>query len=254
MQVNVTGIFGWEQAFKALYASKRHLDTKKAFEIEQMVKLATARDGSIIDLGMIPYESNSDIPIKDREEAIDEFHRMSKILFDVGKEHIVLLRFININIDTFGIHRAGQDDIDAHAERFDTRIVRASTRLATFKDEKSEWYEDKILTTDDVLNKLDIHLPDTIINEDGEFIRCTNGYVRVDYVDNKDARRGLYMESIPSDFVSQINLTEFSHVYKLRRYGGTANPEVQEWAERVLHHLSWISPYITKELLLEIPN
>lgn len=254
MQVHVTGIFGWEQAFKALYTSKRHLDYTKAYEIENVVNLATARDGSIIDLDMIPYECNGDIPLDSRKKAIDEFHRMSEILFDVGKEHIVLLRFLNINIDTFGIHRAGQDDIDAHAERFDTRIVRASTRLATFKDEKSDWYKDKILTTDDVLNKLDIHLPDTIINEDGEFIRCTNGYVRVDYADNKDARRGLYMESIPSDFVSQINLTEFSHVYKLRQAGSTANPEVQEWAEKVLHCLSRMSPYITKELLLKIPN
>lgn len=254
MQVNVTGIFGWEQALKALYTSKRHLDYRKDHEITETVRLATDHNGLILDLDILSHDSNHDIPIEKREKAIEEFHRMAKILFDVGKEHIALLRFLNMDIVTFGIHRAGQDDIDAHAVRFNTRIVRASTRLAIFTDEKSDWYKDKIMSTDDALKRLNIHFPESIITENGEFVRCTNGYVRIDCADDKDVLRGLYMKSIPSDFISQINLTEFSHVYKLRQLGSTANPEVQEWAEQVAEQLCNINPYITRELLLEIPN
>lgn len=151
-----------------------------------------------------------------REKAIEEFHKMAKILFDVGKERIVLLRFLNMDIATFGIHRAGRNDIDAH-----TRIVFASTRLAN-------WYKDKIMSTDDALKRLNIHLPDSIITENGEFVRRTNGYIRIDCADDKDVLRGLYMGSILSDFISRINLTEFSHVYNLRQLGSASNPEAWE--------------------------
>ena len=36
------------------------------------------------------------------------------------------------------------------------------------------------------------------------------------------------MGSILSDFISRINLTEFSHVYNLRQLGSASNPEAWE--------------------------
>ena len=45
-----------------------------------------------------------------------------------------MLDFVTISVTVEGIHRAGQDDWDAHAKRFDNRIIRSSTRLADFSE------------------------------------------------------------------------------------------------------------------------
>lgn len=153
---------------------------------------------------------------KNVKKQLKNFTRWPKFYLMLEKSAFVLLRFLNMDIATFGIHRAGRNDIDAH-----TRIVFASTRLAN-------WYKDKIMSTDDALKRLNIHLPDSIITENGEFVRRTNGYIRIDCADDKDVLRGLYMGSILSDFISRINLTEFSHVYNLRQLGSASNPEAWE--------------------------
>ena len=63
---------------------------------------------------------------------------------------------------TEGMHRGGQDDIDAHARRFDNRIIRSSTRLAEFSEgEMSDYYRGKIISTDEALNILNIDIPDS---------------------------------------------------------------------------------------------
>lgn len=73
-------------------------------------------------------------------ENIEKFNKWLEMLLKMGRKHITVLRFIDISIMTEGLHRAGQDDVDAHARRFDNRIIRNSTRLATFGDnEVSEW-------------------------------------------------------------------------------------------------------------------
>ena len=69
----------------------------------------------------------------------------------MGRKHITVLRYIDISIMTEGLHRAGQDDIDAHARRFDNRIIRSSTRLAEFSDGEMSDY---IPTDDEIANSL----------------------------------------------------------------------------------------------------
>ena len=70
-------------------------------------------------------------------------------LFKWGVKHYTMLRFIDLSFTVYGLHRAGQDDIDAHAMRMNNRIIRSSTRLADFsRGETSEYSADKIIPTD----------------------------------------------------------------------------------------------------------
>ena len=67
-----------------------------------------------------------------------------------------MLRFEDISVVVEGLHRGATDDLDSHAKRMDNRIIRSSTRLADYHEgEVSEWYEDKIITWDEVLNILE---------------------------------------------------------------------------------------------------
>jgi thymidylate synthase ThyX len=195
----------------------------------------------------------------------------------MGKRHITVLRFIDITIVTEGLHRGGQDDVDAHARRFDNRIIRNSTRLATFaEDEMSDFYKGKILTTGSMLAKMNRNIPEkvyemndghwyteeeynTIINIENVYaknvwVRAANGYILEEYKDDKDVMRGLYPLSIPSNFISKINLCEWGHVFGERNQDGSANPEVKEWAEAVLAAITQVYPQITREYVLSIEN
>lgn len=140
----------------------------------------------------------------------------------------------------------------------------------------SDWYKDKIIATDIMCEALELDLPEKVfVFHDGTvtkteedaitwknsskedyvtYVKAINGYIREDLKNNKDVKRGLYMLSIPSNFISKINLCEYSHVYKERNEKGSANPEVKQWAEAGAEEICKIHPQITKELLLEILN
>ena len=75
-----------------------------------------------------------------------------------------------------------------------------------------------------------------------------------EYIDNKDVKRGLYMLSIPSNYIFKVNLTEFAHVYKERNSGGTANPEVKECAEQCLNLINNVFDMMDRQLMLDIQN
>lgn len=149
----------------------------------------------------------------------------------------------------------GVKDLDSHAKRFDNRIIRSSTRLAEYSDdEKSDYYKDKIIPTDKALNILNIKTPEFIEYNGKKYVKSVNGYIREEYKNNKDVKRGLYMLSIPSNFVSKINLCEFGHVFKERNQDGNANPEVKEWAESVMQKITNLHKQITRDYVLSIEN
>lgn len=146
-------------------------------------------------------------------------------------------------------------DVDSHARRFENKIIRSSTRLAEFSDrEMSDFYKGKIIPTDEALKILNIDMPDTLEYMGRTYCKTTNGYVKEEYKDNKDVRRGLYMLSIPSNFISEISLCEFGHVFKERNKDGGANPEVKEWAEAVCRGIGSFHDQITREYILSIEN
>lgn len=240
MKVTVTGMYGFADAFVAMYISKRTWTP----ELDQEIRGTCYR---VLD-------SRGRISNHCSQEDLDKFNKWLTMVLKIGKNHITLLRFINFSIMTEGLHRAGQDDVDAHAKRFENRIIRSSTRLATFGNEMSDYYRGKIIPTDEAMKILGIQGPEEFEYNGRKYVKSTNGYILENLKDNKDVKRGLYMLSIPSNFVSQINLTEFAHVYKERNANGSANPEVKEWAETVADELISFHENINRELLLAIKN
>lgn len=167
-----------------------------------------------------------------------------------------MLRFIDLSFSVYGLHRAGQDDLDSHAMRMNNRIIRSSTRLADFSDgEMSDYYAGKIIPTDMALASLGITTPDEIVVDGKTYVRAVNGYILKGMENSKDVKRGLYMLSIPSNFVFRISLTEFAHVFKERNESGGANPEVKMAVESMAEQLNAATNgFVNRQLLLDIKN
>lgn len=136
------------------------------------------------------------------------------------------------------------------------RIIRSSTRLADFSQgEVSDFYKDKIIPTDVALAYLGITTPNEIEYNGVSYVRAANGYIVKGMERNNDAKRGLYMLSIPSNFIFRIQLTEFAHVYKERNVSGTANPEVKTAVESMADQVDNATlSYANRELLNAIRN
>ena len=164
-----------------------------------------------------------------------------------------MLDFITISVTVEGIHRAGQDDWDAHAKRFDNRIIRSSTRLADFSEgEMSDYYKDKIIPLGVALEYLGIDTPKEFAKDDTIYVRSVNGYIQKDFENDRDVKRGLYMESIPSNFIFKCNMAQWAHVYKLRNESGTANPEVKQLAETIQDQIEKQMPWFNREFLAKV--
>ena len=168
--------------------------------------------------------------------------------------HTTMLDFVTISATVEGIHRAGQDDWDAHACRFNNRIIRASTRLADFEEgEMSDFYKGKIIPTDIALKKYFNILMPPGFDEDGqEYVKVPNGYVLKGMENDRDVKRGLYMESIPSNFIFKCNMAQWAHVYRLRNKNGTANPEVKQLAEMLQDEIEKQMPWFNREFLAKV--
>lgn len=241
MKAVVNSIVGFDDAFVAMYMSKRSWTQELDAEIRDVCDSVLDKRGRIIH--------DCDI------EKLEKFKNWFSMLLRMGRRHITLLRYIEISIMTEGIHRGGQDDIDAHVKRFENKIIRSSTRLAEYSSgEISDWYKDKIIPTDQALKILGINIPESFEHMGETYIKSTNGYIKEEYKNNKDVKRGLYMLSIPSNFISKINLTEFGHVFKERNIDGGANPEVKEWAESVMSQITDLHNQITRDYVLTIEN
>lgn len=190
------------------------------------------------------------------DEELDEWKRTEKRIASFLKfawMHTTMLDFITISATVEGIHRAGQDDWDAHACRYNNRIIRSSTRLADFSDgEMSDFYKGKIIPTDIALKTLGVEIPDRIRVGDASYVRGVNGYIRADLKDDRDVKRGLYMESIPSNFIFKVNMAQWAHVYGLRNKNGTANPEVKQLAEMLQDEIEKNMPWFDREFLSKV--
>ena len=242
MRVTVNSITGFEDAFVAMYMSKRTWTHELDKEIRDVCNDVLDKNGNIKTWTA-------------KEENIKKFENWLSMLLRMGKRHITVLRYIDISIMTEGLHRAGQDDVDAHARRFDNRIIRSSTRLAEFSDgEMSDFYKGKIIPTDQALEILNINIPDSFEFMGRTYYKSPNGYVKEGFEKNKDVKRGLYMLSIPSNFISKINLCEWGHVFGERNIDGTANHEVKEWAEEVTKQITNMHKQITRDYVLSIEN
>ena len=241
MKVTVKSITGFYEAFVSMFMSKRTWTPELDREISRVCD-------SVL-------EKNGDIKFNPNMYDLEKFNKWLSMLLRMGKKHITILRYLDIAIMTEELHRAGQDDVDSHARRFDNRIIRNSTRLATFEDgEVSDYYKGKIITDGQACKILGYNLPYSIVRNGKKYVKSTNGYVLEEYKDNKDVKRGLYMLSIPCNFISKINLCEWGHVFKERCDDGTANPEVKRWAEEVMAQITDFHNQITRDYVLSIEN
>jgi len=245
MKVYLNKITGIDDAIVSMYMSKRTWTRELEEKIRNAVYLGTNRRGALTVVGITEHNR----PLIDF--FMDELNKVVKW----GKRHMTMLRFVDISVTVEGMHRAGQDDIDSHAMRFNNRIIRSSTRLAKFgTDEMSDYYRGKVIPTDVALAALGITAPDKLEYEGQTYIKTTNGYVLEGMENNKDVLRGLYMLSIPSNFIFKCQLTEFAHVYKERNKNGTANPEVKDCIEAICDQMELMVPQFNRELLAAIPN
>lgn len=246
MEVYLNRIDGWDDAILSMFYSKRTVTRELEEEIRYKTYQHTnpnPREGVV---GALHSCTTAD----------EEYKKWLDSLFKWAWTHITMGRFLDLSFTVYGLHRAGQDDLDAHAMRMNNRIIRSSTRLADFKHgEMSTYYQDKIVPTDVALAYLGVTTPDEIEYNGQTYVRAVNGYVLKGMENNKDVKRGLYMLSIPSNFIFRINLTEFAHVYKERNINGGANPEVKEAVESMADQLEEAScGYINREYLMKVKN
>lgn len=240
MNVTIRKISGIDDAINTMYISKRTWTPELEQDIYDTCERVLDRKGFIKD--------------NVNKDDYDKFSKWMDLLCKFGKKHITMFRYIDFSCTVEGMHRAGQDDWDAHAKRYDNRIIRSSTRLADFGYEISDYYKGKIIPTDLALQKLNITIPNTIEFDGVTYVKAINGYIREDLKDNKDVKRGLYMLSIPSTFVFKCNITEFAHVYKERGKHGTANPEVKECAELIVDQLEKMCKWFNRDLFMSVQN
>lgn len=247
MQVHLNSITGIDDAIISMFASKRNLTREKELEIRREVARCSR---NLFD------PENPDAVIGRIEDPSEKLADWMEKLCKWGHQHITMLRFVQMGITVYGMHRGAQDDFDAHARRLENRIIRASTRLGEFHPgEMSEYYKGKIIPTDEALQHLDIIIPDEIEVDGKIYVKRCNGYILKGLENDHDVQRGLYMLSIPSDFVAQCNLTEYAHIYKLRNYDGHAHYELQTAVESWQCQLCAASAgYFDRDLLLKIQN
>ena len=251
MEVYLNRIDGWDDAILSMFYSKRTVTREMEKDIRYKTYLCVNDAPDIDVIGSLYLESD----YVDEDVKID-MKKWLDSLFKWAWSHITMGRFLDLSFTVYGLHRAGQDDLDAHAMRMNNRIIRSSTRLADFKSgEMSEYYQGKVIPTDAALAVLGIITPDEIEYEGQTYVKGVNGYILKGMENNKDVKRGLYMLSIPSNFIFRINLTEFAHVYKERREQGTANPEVKRAVETMVDQLEKAScGYINREYLMKVKN
>lgn len=236
MNVYLNEIAGLWQAITALYMSKRSWTREKEVDIQRCVAENYYMSGLRKDVS---------------EPLTDEMEDYLKRLFKWAPKHTTLGRFIDFAFTVEGMHRGAQDDFDSHAMRLNSRIVRSSTRLASFGGtEKSSFYDRKILLPDEVMALLSdraVTLPTTLYFHGYDYVRVENGYVRKDYMNDQDVLRGLYPLCIPSNFTFRVNSTDFAHIVKQRDRNSHAHPELREAVEEMKRQIQEQIPYLTEE-------
>lgn len=245
MKVYFNNVSGIADAIVSMYMSKRTWTPELNKDIYESCYKVFDRNGRFY---------NTDIFSDEDIKTYEKVQGWVNTLFKWGKKHITLLRFVDFSCVVEGLHRGAQDDFDSHAKRLDNRIIRSSTRLSDFGVEKSEYYEDKILTTDEVCTMMNINTPDTVTINGGTYVKTVNGYIKEEYKNDRDVKRGLYMLSIPSTFIFKCNITEWSHIVKERDCNSAAAPELKIMVEEVCHELKNIFPILTKEYFYDIIN
>lgn len=233
MNFKIVEISGYASALSSLMQSKRNYTWDKHDQIIKLFYRHTDPYGKITvsrdDIDFEPIMKHLTMLAKWGAGADPSI----KPMIDVG--HETLLRFIDIGFVVEGLHRGAMDDLDSHAARMNSRIVRSSTRLATYDtNERSDWYQTRIRSVEDMMQFLDIAIPDFYTDDDGiTWVKKANGYVREDIQNNTDVLRGNYMMSIPMSAQMKVNFFDLRHIYMRRNQYTHAAPELKIGIEQL---------------------
>ena len=240
MKVYLNEVTGIADAITTMFFSKRSWTRDLESHIREVCDFVMDRHGR-----MNPYDESAAAIFQEYNDWLEKLLRW-------GKTHTTMLEFIDLSFTVEGLHRAGQDDWDAHSERYDNRIIRSSARLSTYNVEMSDYYKGKIVPTETALAALDMKMPKRLYYEGNNYVWTPNGYVLESMKENKDVLRGLYRLCIPSNFIFKCDLANYAHVIKHRGSQGSANPEVKLCAEAQVQQLTEFQPMITKDYLLQV--
>ena len=231
MKINIVEISGYISAICAMYMTNRNLTAERKGHIIDVVEKATNRYGFIK-----PDES---------EEKKEFLNYMEKtITYGIKHEHHQILKFIDVHIHMEGLHRAAQDDYDAHAKRLE--IIRSTTRTTKGANyaEFSDFYKSKVMSFDEMHDHLNgFTMGEEVTLSNGtQWIKKPWGYVLAEYANNPDVIRGLTPLGMSSENISKVPYGEhLQHIYNLRREnpkGKNANPELQQAMEMLRDDLS----------------
>lgn len=231
MKAYVNKVTGIDDALVSLLMSKRSYTREKELEIRKFYN----------DILMPNGQVKPNISRDELERFMEDMNKLYK--WGVKYGHTTLIRYIDVSITVEGLHRGAQDDLDSHAKRMDNRIVRSSTRLATYdNNEKSDYYSDKILFPFEAYEKMGLYIPKTVIVGDLEYVKTAYGYIQKGLENNNDVKRGLYPLSIPSNCIFKVQLPELAHIYQFRcNHDGHANPELIDCVEMIRESLGNIN-------------
>lgn len=241
MAITLTEVNGLAAADASLKQSKRSFKMEQYQEVMKLIYNHSDYRGFILPPSNDPGRNTQGYQ-DEHNKIVDILNKLAKWGAGVGQEdngtwidagHETLLRYIDLTFVVEALHRGGTDDLDSHAMRFNNRIVRSSTRLATYdQSERSPWYKGKILSVEEVANGLGIDLPNEFTDLEGTtWVKSANGYVNKHFEGNHDVMRGNYPLSIPMSAIMKINLFDLRHVYKRRNAYTHAAPELRMYIE-----------------------
>lgn len=284
MEFTLMEISGLSQAWAALKQSKRHYDRNEHEHMMQLIHKHTDYRGFLNtitaqlnaaltcnDITQDEYDlfmqhdmtwvgaDNTGIGkyleqyASEEKKLLTELNKCAKwgagvgqgdkgVAIDAG--HETLLRFIDFTFAVEGLHRGAMDDLDAHAKRFDNRIVRSSTRYdgAYQQSERSDWYKGRILSVEEVLAEFGVVVPHEMTVGNNVYVKVPNGYALKSECNNGDVLRGNYPMSIPMNAIMKINLVDLRHVYMRRNIFTTASPELQLGIEQLVDQIEVFLP------------
>ena len=122
MQIYLSSYTGWADAFQTMFMSRGTWTPELMVDIKYVCSHCLTPDGQLYP------EVDS--------ESWEKFSKWRNSLFKFGTIHITLLKFMDFCFVVQGLHRGATDDWDAHAQRFNNRIVRLSTRLWVMASEQ----------------------------------------------------------------------------------------------------------------------
>jgi hypothetical protein len=267
MKFHLYKVSGYEEAIMSVRMSQgKYFSPEKAQEVQDLVYVMTNKKGFLSTrdehfdkckiLGVYTKDddySKSNHPKITTHYDIDreEFKRLLGITFNNAMkefDHHTLMKYIDISFFTEGLHRGGQDDLDAHAPGFNNRITRFSTRLAEIPEPKlSEWYTDKVITFYEaekhILSQMEpgSRLFPQEIEVGGEIYKYTPfGYMHEKYASiphtnglYKDVQRGLIPIGQAGPALWKTDLWNLRYIYFRRSKLTKANPELKLGMEQL---------------------